>query len=159
MNELMNVRIMREENPLMAQHLGKYRSLMPSVALIIHVVELAAGKSPGPVSEQAALLAVQWCDFLEAHARRIYALCQNPEHEAAVRLAEKIKAGKLPNPFSIAVIQRKGWHGLTDKTELRAACEILIGENWLMRTRETPTGKQGRPSAPEYHITPFLFSK
>jgi len=36
---LQNVKIRQEENPLMVEHFGKFRSLMPSLALIFHLIE------------------------------------------------------------------------------------------------------------------------
>jgi hypothetical protein len=139
----------------MVEHFGKFRSLMPSLALIFHCIDIADGKAIGAVSERAARLAVQWCDYLESHARRIYAMAESPEHEAAVRLADKIKAGALPNPFTTRDIERKGWHGLKDRQEVEAACNILIDENWLMMTRK-PRPATGRPPLPEYFINPIF---
>ncbi len=156
LNTLQIVKIRQEENPLMVEHLGKFRSLMPSLALIFHLIDIADGKQSGPVSEQAALLAVQWCEYLEAHARRIYAMGESPEHETSVRLCEKIKAGKLPNPFTVKTVYDKGWHGLKDKNEVEAACDELIDEYWLMMIRKPATGGKGRPPAPEYFINPFF---
>ena len=103
LTELQTVKIKQEENPLMVEHFGKFRSLMPSLALIFHCIDLADGKPPGPVTERAARLAVDWCQYLESHARRIYAMAESPEHEAAVKLAEKIKAKVLPNPFTCKI--------------------------------------------------------
>ena len=42
--ELQTVKL-KDETPLMAEHLSKYRSLMPSLALIFHLVECADGKA------------------------------------------------------------------------------------------------------------------
>ena len=100
LTELQTIKIQQEENPLMVEHFGKFRSFMPSLALIFHCIDIADGKASGAVSERAARLAVDWCKYLESHARRIYAMAESPEHEAAVRLAEKIKAGALPSPFT-----------------------------------------------------------
>src|SRR5262249_46865327 len=61
-----------DEHPVIEAHLSKYRSLMPSLALIFHLVEVVDGKASGTVSMKAARMAAAWCDFLEAHARRIY---------------------------------------------------------------------------------------
>jgi len=155
LEELQTVKIIQEENPLMVEHFGKYRSLMPSLALIFHSIDIADGKPAGAVSENSALLAVKWCTYLEAHARRIYAMGENPEHEAAVRLSEKIRSNKLSNPFTIKMIYDKGWHGLKDKLEVQAACDVLIDENWLVMTRK-PIESRGRPPAPEYHINLFI---
>ena len=43
--------------PALESHLTKYRKLMPSLALIFHLVDVADGNEPGAVSEQAALMA------------------------------------------------------------------------------------------------------
>ena len=155
--ELQTVKLKQEDNPLMVEHLGKYRSLMPSLALIFHCIELAnnsALRSNGGISATTAKLAADWCDYLESHARRIYAMAESPEHEAAVRLADKIKAKALPNPFTYKAVYDKGWHGLKDKLEVAAACEILIDENWLRMERKPATGNRGRPPAVEYFINP-----
>ncbi len=162
LEELQTVKIKQEDNPLMVEHFGKFRSLMPSLALIFHLIDIADGKviidfiQHGTVSEQATKLAVQWCDYLESHARRIYAMGENPEHAIAVLLADKIKAGKLPNPFTVKTVYDKGWHGLKDKSEVSVACDLLIDESWLTLARKPVEGR-GRPPAPEYHINPYFF--
>lgn len=155
LTELQTVKLQQEDNPLMVEHFGKFRSLMPSLALIFHLIEIAAGKASGPVSAKAACLAVAWCDYLESHARRVYAMAESPEQEAAVKLADKIKTKALPSPFTAKDVYDKHWHGLKDKQEVEAACNILIDENWLMMTRK-PKPTTGRPPLPEYHINPIF---
>ena len=152
---LQTVKIQKEENPLMVEHFGKYRSLMPSLALIFHCIDIADGKAQGNVTAKAAQLAVEWCKYLESHARRIYAMAESPEHEAAVRLADKIKTKCLPSPFTTRLVQQKGWHGLKEKLEIESACNILIEENWLMMQRK-PKPLTGRPPLPEYSINPVF---
>ena len=155
LTELQTVKIPREENPLMVEHFGKYRSLMPSLALIFHCIEIADGTARGNVSAKSAKLAVDWCKYLESHARRIYAMAESPEHEAAVRLTDKIKAKVLPSPFTIRDIERKGWHGLKDRQEIEAACNIIVDENWLMMERK-PKPPTGRTPLPNYYINPVF---
>lgn len=156
LTELQTIKLQQEENPLMVEHFGKFRSLMPSLALIFHCIDIADGKVSGSISAAAARLAVEWCKYLESHARRIYAMAESPEHEAAVRLADKIKAKALPSPFTCKAVYDKGWHGLKDRHEVEAACNVLIDENWLMMERKPVTGNRGRPPLPEYHINPFF---
>jgi hypothetical protein len=156
LTELQTVKLQREENPLMVEHFGKFRSLMPSLSLIFHCIDIADGKASGNVSAAAARLAVDWCKYLESHARRVYAMAESPEHEAAVRLADKIKAKALPSPFTCKAVYDKGWQGLKDRHEVEAACNILIDENWLMMERKPATGNRGRPPLPEYHINPVF---
>ena len=155
LTDLQTIKIQQEENPLMCEHFGKFRSLMPSLALIFHCIDIADNKARGNVSGKAARLAVDWCKYLETHARRIYAMSESPEHGAAVRLADKIKTKCLPSPFTTRDIERKGWHGLKDKLEIELACNILIEENWLMMQRK-PKPLTGRPPLPEYSINPFF---
>ena len=62
------------DHPLILQHLSKYRSLMPSLALIFHLIKVADGTGKGEVSLEAAQQAAAWCAYLESHARRLYAM-------------------------------------------------------------------------------------
>lgn len=155
LTDLQTIKIHKEENPLMCEHFGKFRSLMPSLALIFHCIDIADNKARGNVSGKAARLAVDWCKYLETHARRIYAMSESPEHGAAVRLADKIKTKGLPSPFTAKDVYRKHWHGLKDKLEIESACNILIEENWLMMHRK-PKPLTGRPPLPEYSINPVF---
>jgi len=154
LTELQTIKIKQEENPLMVEHFGKFRSLMPSLALIFHCIDIADGKARGHVSAQSALLAVEWCKYLESHARRIYAMAESPEHEAAIKLADKIKTKALPSPFTVKDVYGKHWHGLADKLEVESACNILIDESWLRMQRKPKT--TGRPPLPDYHINPVF---
>ncbi len=47
-----------EDHPVLLSHLAKYRSLMPSLALIGHLIDGVAGEPTGPVSRAAAVRAV-----------------------------------------------------------------------------------------------------
>jgi hypothetical protein len=80
----------------------------------------------------------------------------NPEHEAAVKLTEKIKAKKLPNPFTVRQVQRKGWEGFCDNAVIKEAMPILIENNWVLEV-DKPYSGNGRKPAPEYHINPEAY--
>jgi hypothetical protein len=154
LTELQKDKLSNEENPLMVEHLGKYRSLMPTLALIIHLIGVADGTASGQVSRQAAIQAAAWCDYLEEHARRIYDIVISPEQEAAAGLVEKIKTGKVPNPFTVKDIYGKHWTALQDREAVEAACMVLIDEDWLF-LEQVKTGK-GRPRLPRYWINPVV---
>ena len=146
-----------EDNSLMVEHLGKYRSLMPSLALVFHLVQVADGTAEGQVSKQAVLEAESWCMYLEEHARRIYGIVTSPEREAASILAEHIRNGKLPNPFTAKDVYRKNWQLLQDREEVEAASSILEDEHWLRMERIKHT--KGRPPLPNYWINPKVNKK
>ena len=77
-------------------HLAKYRSLMPSLALIFHLVNCETKSWPfPPIDENAALMAIEWCKYLETHARRLYSSAMDPSMESARALLQKIKSGDV----------------------------------------------------------------
>jgi|GEM_PF-4603102 len=76
----------------MTSHLNKYRGLIPSLALIMHLAEGARG----PVSLRALLSALTWAEYLETHAARAYASVTSAKLSAARTLSSKIKGGICP---------------------------------------------------------------
>ena len=101
-----------DEDPVIIEHLAKYRSLMPSLALIFHLIEAADQTVTGhgfiltepqkEISLHSVQQAAEWCSYLETHARRIYGLAANIAVQSARRLLEKIKDGSLEDGFSRA---------------------------------------------------------
>ena len=129
-----------EEHPAMLAHLGKYRSLFPKLALILH---LADGQI-GPIGRNAALRASVWTEYLEAHARRIYHTATNRAMQSAAALANKIKAGKLVDGFTKSDVLVKEWSGLRTAEEVGTALTVLRDMNWLSAIEDRRTG--GRPA-------------
>lgn len=158
LTDLQLSKLKNEESPLMVEHFGKFRSLMPSLALIFHCIDIVDGNGEIAISEKSAKLAVKWCNYLESHARRIYAIADNQEYEATVSLSKKIKDGKLCTPFTSKTVYDKGWHNLKDKDIVESACNMLIDENWLIKINK-PRPLTGRPPLPEYHINPDCMKK
>ncbi len=153
----------RDEHPVILEHLAKYRSLMPSLALIFHLIEVAGtavAAQPGPVSKNAALMAAAWCQYLESHARRIYSLALDIGQAGAARLSEKIQAGKLGMGFTRPEVVRKKWGMLTRKNQVQEAIDYLVEMNWLRETLSVPGDNQGgRPAAISYLVNPKIFSE
>jgi hypothetical protein len=117
---------------------------MPSLALIFHLTDVVAGISePGPVSEQAALMAVGWCEYLESHAVRIYSGTLSPDMQSAQELIKHIQRGAIKDGDSIKDVYRHGWSKLTSPDEVKAGLKILSNYDWLV-VETSKTG--GRPS-------------
>jgi hypothetical protein len=131
------------ETPAFEAHLAKYRSLLPSLALIFHLVDVVDGGNPGPVSLAAMQLAEQWCEYLEAHARKLYAEELSPGVDGAHKLAERIENGDVKDRHSMRELYRPQWAGLRTPEQARRACQVLESCSWL-RVQEIETG--GRPS-------------
>ncbi|MHC5544778.1 DUF3987 domain-containing protein, partial [Singulisphaera rosea] len=145
------------ETPQTESHLAKYRSLMPSLALIFHLIDLAGGATNEHVSIHAAGRAAAWCDYLEEHAKRIYQLAFDGDVEPAQRLAERI-SNSLPNPFTVRQVVQKGWSGLSSTDEVERAVSILEEHEWIQR-EEIPPGPTGGRSSVIYHINPLAFGE
>lgn len=131
--------------PGFAAHLAKYRSLVPSIALISHLMDVVGGQCAAEaVSLDAMRTAAAWADYLEAHARRIYGVDLEPGRAAGRVLAARIVCGDIRDRDSIRAVHQSGWSGLTDLEVLREGLDYLQQLNWLMiENRETG----GRPSA------------
>ena len=123
-----------ELHPALESHLAKYRKLVPSLALILHL----AGEATGPVSERATLQALAWAEYLETHARRAYASVTSPEVSAAKAILEKLRRGELPRTFAARDIYRRGWAHLADREQVFDALQLLADLDRLAaHTRDT----------------------
>lgn len=141
------------EEPTMTEHLAKYRSLLPSLALIFHMIDTVDGKWTGPVTLESTKRAAQWCDYLESHARRVYGLVGDITTQAASRIARKIEEGALPDGFTARDIYRKQWSLVNDKEITQPALDELVDAGWI-RQEPTRVVQPGRPSLPKYRINP-----
>jgi putative DNA primase/helicase len=139
------------EHPVVVAHLAKFRSLAPSLALIFHLAKVANG---GPVSSEAMGCAAGWCDFLEAHARRIYEPVIGRAKLAAVALSQKVLVGDLSNPFTSRDVDRHEWSELTNPEDVRSAIAVLENAGWLRR-EETNLNGPGR-SGERFWINPKI---
>lgn len=150
--------IAAEDNNLMQEHLGKYRKLIPALSLIFHLVEMAADKvKPGrPIGINSLQMAIRWADYLESHARRVYAMATDYKVQAAQLLATKIKGRHLEAGFSARDVVRKGWSRLSDQDEVKAACDELEAASWIRR-KPTEGKRSGRPALPTYDINPTVY--
>ena len=136
-----------EEHPAMLAHLGKYRSLVPKLALILHLAD--GGK--GDVNKKALARALAFASYLEAHARRIYHTATNKAQQCAIALTYKIKARKLRNGFTRSEVLLKEWSSLRTADEVNTALTVLCDLGWIKDIEDRNTG--GRPAV-RYYINP-----
>ena len=99
------------EHPLMEAHLAKYRSMVPSLALVLHLTTAVEG----PIDYEALERAIAWAEYLEPHARRVYAPGISPDLTAAHAIAARIKAGDVEKSFTARDVYRRGWSGLSTR--------------------------------------------
>lgn len=139
-----------DENPSFEAHLAKYRSMVPSLALIFHLVEKPQG---GLVGNDALHLAIRWADYLESHATRLYSQIMEPALAAALELDKHLAAGDLGNTFKARDVYRRGWSGL-DK-ESTAEALATLEEFGRVASVSSNRGGAGRPAV-TWHINPAV---
>ena len=153
----LEAKIRRNElHAALVSHLSKYRSLMPSLALLFHLADAAVnGAKSDTVSFRHAEEAAAWCRYLESHARRVYSCIVTPRLRAARELAEKIKQRKIGADgfFSCRDVYLKGWSGLDSPEVVRMAAEVLVDAAWLRELPGESGPLGGRPSN-RYQINP-----
>jgi putative DNA primase/helicase len=159
-----------ELHPALVSHLSKYRSLMPSLALLFELADRAAGGFDGFVGAvpgewqdflvraEQAQKAAAWCDYLESHARRIYSCVVTPQMRAARELADKIRNRKVGADgfLTCREVYLKGWSGLDTPEAARLAFEVLQDAEWVRAVNETPSPTGGRPAV-RYAINPGVW--
>lgn len=144
-----------DEDPIMSEHLGKYRSLLPSLALVFHLIEMADQQGSGAITLHSTEQAAQWCTYLETHARRVYGLIGDITIQAAARIARKIEDGAIADGFTARDIYRKQWSLLDDKDVTEAALAELTQCGWIRQEPQHSTSQQGgRPPLPVFRINP-----
>ena len=117
----------------MVSHLAKYRSLIPTLALLCH---LAEGRT-GPVDIDSLKRAIDWGTYLESHARRIFSVAVTPDTAEAIALAKKIISGEMPAEFALRDVYRKGWIGLGTRDAAARAVEVLCDLDWLAEVEQS----------------------
>lgn len=152
----LNTQKLKEEDadPVLIEHLSKYRSLMPTIALILHLAAVGSSR-PGPippVTLEATNMAIAWCDYLESHARRVYGLVTGRVDRATMELSRRIEKRELPGQFTARDITRKHWRYL-DKDVVQDACDVLEDAHWIGATEISTGGRRKRV----YQVNPRIF--
>lgn len=138
------------EHHAFESHLSKYRKLVPSLALLIHLTD----NHSGPIGKAPLLKALAWSEYLETHAKRAYASVAQAEAESARALLQRIKKGEVTNPFIVRDVYRKGWTHLAKSNEVHEAVLLLSNHDYL---REESSDTDGRPKT-EIWINPKVLT-
>jgi hypothetical protein len=133
--------------PVMASHLSKYRSLVPSLALIFALADDVQDAIPVCYVEQA----IKWAHYLRAHAERAFSAGTHSDTPHARALLAKIKEGVVVDRFRPADVYQKGW-SLLDLGGVAKAVDLLCKLGYLLRI-ENRHKEGGRPSI-TYHVNP-----
>ena len=142
-----------ELHPALVSHLAKYRSPMPSLALLFEL----ADDGTDTISLSHARQSAAFWEYLESHARRIYSMIISPERQAAAELGRRLAAGwkRSEGIFTVRDVYQNDWRGLATPDAVRRALAILEDAGWVrLLTLENKTNG-GRPSE-LYAINPRI---
>lgn len=152
MTDLMLMLRSRELHPALESHFGKYRKLIPALAL---VCALADGEAI--VGKLSLMRALAWGEYLKSHAERAYAAGSRAATDGAAVLLAKIKAGNIKSGFSPRAVYLKGWARLTTPEDVQAAATLLCDLHHLREIEHKPGKHGGRPSV-SYEINPLTLA-
>ena len=126
-------------DPARQSHFAKYRSLVPALALLFHLLD---GHS-GAVCDDCLTRGIGFAEYLKQHANRIYASVSGHDHAATRALAKRLLDGQLADGFTCRTLSMKGWSGFATREQAQSAIDALVEYGWLFET-EIRTG--GRPT-------------
>jgi putative DNA primase/helicase len=141
-------------NPVMLAHLAKYRSLMPSLALLFALADGCEEEIPLRHAQQAA----SWCEYLKPHARRVYSQKLAPERASAMILAKRLREGwkEQESVFSLRDVYINDWACLGTPDEARGALMILEDAGWVRKNARAAEVGRGRPTE-AWSINPRIY--
>jgi Protein of unknown function (DUF3987) len=128
--------------PALEAHLAKYRKLVPSLALINHLVD----DGQNEISQRAMRKALAFSKYLESHARRLYGATNEPERAAALAILTKVREGELQDGFTVREVHQHDWSGLTDREEVQAGLKLLVELHYLATSNAAASPRGGRPT-------------
>lgn len=131
-----------ELSEALMSHIGKYRKLMPNLALIFHLLENSDSLAVGKVSVEAAKLAIEWCEYLETHALKIYNSAIEPGMESAREILKYIKNGEIKDGDTVRSISHaRHWKHLSSNDEVKAGLEVLQDYNYVKIEQKKTNGR------------------
>lgn len=139
------------EHPAIESHLSKYRSLIPSIGLLLHSADEHSGSVDLPELDKA----IRWGEYLESHARRLYSVAINPDAALAKLVAKKILGGDLKPRFALRDVYRPQWTGLANRDAALRAVHVLVDLDWLAEVRETTPGA----TRTIYEVNPKVYAQ
>jgi hypothetical protein len=129
-------------------HFAKYRSLIPGLALLFHLVN---GQT-GSVNLDSLKTALEFAKYLKSHAKRVYRSVHGLDSQPTRTLAKRLLEHKLADNFTQRNVLHKGWANLSNKDKVNLAVTALVERGWLS---EHPSELGGRKTT-RYKINPGI---
>jgi putative DNA primase/helicase len=125
-------------SPAEHSHFAKYRSLVPGLALLFHLLN----GHQDLVSKDSLETALQFAKYLKSHAKRTYCSVNGLDSAPAKALAKKLLEGKLVDDFTQRSLLHKGWTNLSRKDTVALAVNALVEHAWLSESLSEKAGRK-----------------
>jgi len=135
-------------SPAEQSHFAKYRSLVPALALLFHLLEGHADE----VCVGCLAGAITYAAYLKSHAQRVYGAVHGVDGASAHAFTSALARGKLTSGFTVRSVYTKGWRELSSQKKAQQAVDQLVELGWL---REKVIQSGGRPTV-AYDINPHI---
>jgi putative DNA primase/helicase len=161
-------RVDAERFPPKQSHLSKYRGLLPRLAALFQLADMADGShqecglhGERAIDEEHTQQAIGLCRYLASHLDKIYGSVVTAAQQATKDLAKHIQDGDLNKEdedagFSLRDVYKKCWRGLCTEEDVRVAIEGLEEAYWVRRAPEKKASSGGRPTQ-RWHINPAVW--
>jgi putative DNA primase/helicase len=125
-------------SPSEHSHFAKYRSLVPGLALLFHLLN----GHQDLVSKDSLQIALQFARYLKSHAKRTYCSVNGLDSAPTKALAKKLLEGKLVDDFTQRTLLHKGWTNLSHKDTVSLAVNALVERDWLSEHQSEKAGRK-----------------
>ncbi len=139
MKEIQDAARRSEIHPALESHMLKMPQTIAGLALLFEIID--GGRDI--VGITATIRALNWTKYLLSHANRLYSIATNFSLDGAKLILDR--KAKLPNPFSIRDIQRKGWSGLDSVDVVNESLTWLLDYSYLHIETISSADTNGRP--------------
>jgi hypothetical protein len=126
---------------------GKYRGLAARIALVLHLVEWAAGRviEPKILPFTTVKAATDLLDrYVMPMERRVFREYATPEAALGARRIAHCIVRERRERFTLREVRRPQWAGLTEEPAVLAALDWLVTAGWV-REVARDTSRMGRP--------------
>jgi len=110
-------------------HRSKFRSLVPSLALIFELLE--GSETSSIVSLSSLQLAIEWAAFLLEHAKKIYQVSSYPNFSEIQAFQKKLLSGKIRDGDTVRSIFRHHWDHLGTTECVEKALTFFCEHHWI----------------------------
>lgn len=127
-----NLRSGTFDTSALESHFAKYRSLMPTLALLFHLLDLPeSARERESVGLKASEKAAAWCSYLKKHAEKLYGSAIMSDFHVAREILARIKNEQVGDDFTTRDIYGNHWKRLSKPEDVKRGLDVLADYGYL----------------------------